>query len=117
MPDLNIAGLKIVADHLRLIPPENFNMAFWRCGSVACMAGHTVDVLGNAEGRKEFGTTSAYAAHLLGLTKEQETVLFNGGWEDSTAEEAAAVLDELRTTGVLNRDWEDGFHETIPSQS
>ncbi len=29
-----------LADHLETVPPDNFDMGFWKCGTKACAIGH-----------------------------------------------------------------------------
>jgi len=37
---MNIERLQKLADHLRGVPPEAFDLDQWSCGSVACAVGH-----------------------------------------------------------------------------
>jgi len=118
MVELNKTNLKVVADHLRIIPSEQFDMCGWiqentECGTKACIGGHTVLLLGNRKDRAKYANISDYAAYLLGLTEEQEKLLFCGGWADSDNIEAADVLDELRTTGKINEEWADGCDKAV----
>jgi hypothetical protein len=36
--------LQLLANHLRTVPPENFDLKIWHCGTTACAVGHAVNV-------------------------------------------------------------------------
>jgi hypothetical protein len=36
--------LQLLANHLRTVKAESFNLGLWKCGTTACAIGHAVDV-------------------------------------------------------------------------
>lgn len=41
---MNRDRLQKLADHLRTVPPEQFDMSFWWCGTAGCAAGHACQI-------------------------------------------------------------------------
>lgn len=71
---MNRERLTILRDHLVSLPPEDFNMEFWECGTAACIGGWTERLFPDA-GR---------AHHALDLSHAQSGALFylekDGEW-------------------------------------
>lgn len=87
---MNKERLTILADHLRTVDPEGFDLTDWRCGTVACAVGHACTIpefqaaglgLSGYSGTPEYGSLLSWAAVrvFFGLTFEQAHSLFDSG--------------------------------------
>lgn len=106
---MNRENIQKVRDVIAALPPELFNMKYFgkqsECGTVACIAGWTVDVLGRG-----IGWMPTIAQRHFGISNDQATELFWVGHRDAghpywkaTNAQAVRVLDHLLETGEV--DW------------
>ncbi len=95
-------------DHLaNVVHDQYFNMAEWRCGTVACIGGWAEALF--FPGRQEATVGEYEIAEELGLTAEQaDDLFFMTATERKMKEvgraEAVAVLDHYLATGKI--DWD-----------
>lgn len=98
-------------DHLFCIEDWKFP----NCGSPACIAGHTVHLFTEIQGKMTFpsnlkGLTGHYASKILGLSKEQAGDLFTPSMMNVpiyaiTPKVAAETLRHLARTGIVAWQW------------
>lgn len=97
---MNKQLLKKVRDHIAN-EDTGFDMGFYAkpCGTVACIAGWTLILLGwTAEEIIEMTSPCYAAGQALGLDRDTATSLFFGEWADgmaTTRAQAVAKLDEM----------------------
>lgn len=114
---MNRENIQKLIWHMEQVPKETFFMGLWfaskpdgdvlptihemRCGTVACVAGHAVMLLGTEQDRATCGVEieaiPIVAAGLLGLNDRQATKLFHGPWR--TPAEAACALRGMLLAG------------------
>ena len=41
---MNKTRLLTLAKHLRTVPPDKFDLAYWKCGAAGCAIGHACDI-------------------------------------------------------------------------
>jgi hypothetical protein len=100
---MNRENIKKVRDHIAGLPPEQFAMDAWTCGTCACIGGWTARLFLPPD---ELWSLSG-VRRALGITSEDaERLFFWGGagpttvkWSDTTAGQAVRVLDHLMETG------------------
>lgn len=89
---LNKENIGVLINHLKELPPENFDMADWiverSCGTVACIAGYAALLRAEEDpaltvrgsqvyfGEDRFRSVPAYAADWLGLPRSSASALF-----------------------------------------
>lgn len=117
--------IKELRDHIAALPPEQFDMSQWRaereCGTVACLAGWTVELNKSLFGDwLERSDIKGAARLVLQLSQLEANRLFVpieasilrhpnhpgavlGDLNDVTTEQAVKVLDHLLETGEV--DW------------
>ena len=86
---MNKERLTVLANHLRTVAPENFDLSRWSCGPVGCAVGHACTIPEfQAEGLRlswarphppEYAGSSSWPAvrAFFGLTSEQADSLFD----------------------------------------
>ena len=115
--DEGVLAREKLACYLESLPPENFDMNNWICGTTACIAGHAAIQAGwtgtdsvdcfNIERDGVLGLAGEEARKLLGLTAEQSGKLFTPWGEDNirpffnpTKEQAAQALRNITAHGA-----------------
>lgn len=77
---MNRDNVQKLIDHLEKLPPEQFDMTVWRsnaeCGTVACIAGHAVELLHPEPHRVKHKQMRVVASDLLGIPPEDAKQLF-----------------------------------------
>jgi len=115
---MNRENLKLMADHIRKIPQEAFDMERFRdgqvitpeCNSIGCSVGHCVELDPNPDAipRWECGSISfdIWAVNFTGLNSGQSRWCFSGDWmhTDNTPKGAALRIEWLLEHG-LPEDW------------
>lgn len=94
---------------------EMYFQAGVQCQSPACLAGHTVALIGNEEEfRTKFdGIISRYAQHLLNLPDSWADALFSASWPQQWI--TAMPNDTLTPTALSPDSSEEGYkNQTIP---
>ena len=124
---MNKENLQRMADYIRTIPQEKFNMVAWRdgdtnkheCDSVGCVVGHctVLDKIENIPftslGSIDF---TRWSEDFTGIyTREEWNWCFSDEWHevDNTPEGAALRIEWLLEKG-LPEDWEEQMNSEVP---
>lgn len=119
---MNRENLQRMADHIRTVPQELFNMEFYRsgdckkpkCGSVGCVIGHCTILDENPLPRIAYSNEidfTVWSEMFTGIEDYQDewNWCFSSGWADyrtdNTPEGAALRIEWLLNHGLPN-DWE-----------
>lgn len=121
---MNVDNMLRLADYLETVPPEEFAMFEWGCGTTACIGGHAERLFERPENLAEvLGFPDTGPPYLHGILSQlfypdtlncpelRDDVLYNHLWgrmesdpgPTITPKQAARVVRHLANTGVV--DW------------
>ena len=123
---MNKENLQRMADHIRTVPQEMFDMSVYRqgdhnsieCGSVGCVIGHCIhlapQLIRKSYGNVDFTSWSERYTE-IDCSSDEWLFCFCGEWVnvDNTPEGAALRIEWLINNG-LPGDWEDQMYGNTP---
>ena len=104
-PEVHVEKILELANFIEALPPEQFDMAHFECGTARCIAGWALHLDGqDVLAPLSTGSSSTRARDLLGIDGDRASDLFFSGIDyHPTTKEAARVLRHLAITGEV--DW------------